>query len=175
WYIWQHPPPMPFFFSTWLFQPLFLPSILSDVYRWGRAGQAIGSLRKLFGKDGLWTQPTLFGRGELPRMVTTHGEAAVSECGTCVAYFKRRWTNVTNVKKFNFDRPRSEAAHRELSRFSRLPTPGLPATVKQPAPFVEGILEKQQHQPEQKGRPTKTCLACGQPKSRYESNERAII
>src|SRR4029434_9677752 len=61
--------PMPFFFSTWLFQPLFLPSILSDAYRWGRAGPAIGSPRKLFGKDGLWTQPTLFVRGELPRMV----------------------------------------------------------------------------------------------------------
>ena len=25
----------------------------------------------------------------------------MSECGTCVAYFKRRWTNVTNVKKWN--------------------------------------------------------------------------
>ena len=50
-----------------------------------------------------------------------------------------------------------------------------PATVKPPAPFVEGIMEKQQHQPEEKRRPTKTCLACGQPKSRYESNERAII
>ena len=33
---------MPFFFSTWLFQPLFLPSILSDGYAWGRAGPAIG-------------------------------------------------------------------------------------------------------------------------------------
>ena len=32
---------------------------------------------------------------------TTYAEAAVSECGTCVAYFKRRWTNVTNVKKLN--------------------------------------------------------------------------
>src|SRR4029434_11080878 len=57
---------------------------------------------------------------------TTHAEAAVSECGTCVDYFKRRWTNVTNVKKkLILDWPRSEAAHRELSRFSRLPTPGL--------------------------------------------------
>src|SRR4029434_8176724 len=40
-----------------------------DTYRWGRASPAIGSLRKLFGNEGLWTQPTLFGRGELPRMV----------------------------------------------------------------------------------------------------------
>src|SRR4029434_7663169 len=33
-----------------------------------------------------------------------------------------------NCKKNKIlDRPRSEAAHRELSRFSRLPTPGLPA------------------------------------------------
>src|SRR4029434_4506193 len=48
---------------------LFLPSILPDAYRWGRADPDMCSLRKLFGKDGLWTQPTLFGRGELPRMV----------------------------------------------------------------------------------------------------------
>src|SRR4029434_8849477 len=32
---------------------------------------------------------------------SAHAEAAVSECRTCVAYFKRRWTNVTNVKKLN--------------------------------------------------------------------------
>src|SRR4029434_3872737 len=36
-----------------------------------------------------------------PSYGTTHAEAAVSECGLCVAYFKRRWTNVTNVKKLN--------------------------------------------------------------------------
>src|SRR4029434_2963628 len=62
--------------------------------------------------------------GRTPSHGTTHAEAAVSECGTCVAYFKRRWTNATNVKKV-----KSEAAHRELSRFSRLPTPGLPVSV----------------------------------------------
>src|SRR4029434_1643110 len=61
-----------FLFSTWLFQPLFLQSILSDAYRCGRASPAqlsVAYLRKRFGKDGLWTEPTLFGRGELPRMV----------------------------------------------------------------------------------------------------------
>ena len=63
--------------------------------------------------------------GRTPSHGTTQAEAAVSECGACVAYFKRRWTNATNVQKKNLDRPRSEAAHRELSRFSRLPTPGL--------------------------------------------------
>lgn len=57
-----------------------------------------------------------------------------------------------------------------------------PAIVKPPAPalstpltqdsitkIVESILERQQHQPEQKRRQTKTCLACGQPMSRYET------
>src|SRR4029434_8653178 len=32
---------------------------------------------------------------------TTHEEAAVSECGTCVAYFKRRWTNKCQKIKFS--------------------------------------------------------------------------
>src|SRR4029434_3966729 len=51
---------------------LFVPSILPEAYLCGRAGPAqlsIAYLRKLFEKDGLWTQPTLFGRGELTRMV----------------------------------------------------------------------------------------------------------
>lgn len=64
-----------------------------------------------------------------------------------------------------------------------------PAIVNPPAPavstpliqdsiekIVESILERQhqQHQPEQKKRQTKTCLACGQPKSRYETNGSSI-
>lgn len=40
--------------------------------------------------------------------------------------------------------------------------------------IVESILEKQQHQPEQKRRQTKTCLACGQPKSRYETDGSSV-
>src|SRR4029434_9256704 len=51
---------------------LILPSILPDAYRCGRAGPAqlsVAYLRKRFGKDGLWTEPTLFGRGELPCLV----------------------------------------------------------------------------------------------------------
>ncbi|ROL53389.1 hypothetical protein DPX16_6989, partial [Anabarilius grahami] len=40
--------------------------------------------------------------------------------------------------------------------------------------IVESILERQQHQPEQKRRQTKTCLACGQPKSRYETDGSSI-
>src|SRR4029434_98101 len=120
---------MPFFFSTWLFQPLFLPSILPDAYRWGRAGPAIGSLsEKTFWKRRAVDPTNSIWEGRTSSHGTTHAEAAVSECGTCVAYFKTRWTNVTNVKKKILDRPRSEAAHRELCRFSRLPTPGLAIT-----------------------------------------------
>src|SRR4029434_7630155 len=80
---------------------LFLPSILPDAYRCGRAGPAVAYLRKLFGKDGLWTQPTLFMRGELPRMVQPMQRLWCQKVERCVAYFKRRWTNVTNVKKCN--------------------------------------------------------------------------
>ncbi|KAK9969819.1 hypothetical protein ABG768_027966 [Culter alburnus] len=64
-----------------------------------------------------------------------------------------------------------------------------PAIVNPPAPapplstsltqgsidkIVESILEKQQHQPEQKRRRTKTCFACGQPKSQYETDGPSI-
>ncbi|KAL3966692.1 polyamine-modulated factor 1 [Sarotherodon galilaeus] len=55
-----------------------------------------------------------------------------------------------------------------------------PAVFNPPPPalskIVEGILEKQQQQqpqqqqPEGKRRQTKTCLACGQPKSQYETH-----
>lgn len=50
------------------------------------------------------------------------------------------------------------------------PAPPLSAPLTQGSieKIAESILEKQQHQPEQKRRQTKTCLACGQPKSRYE-------
>src|SRR4029434_1009797 len=54
---------------------LFLPSILPEAYLCGRAGPAIGSLRKRLGKDGLWTQPTLFGRGEIHCM--EHGSTHI--------------------------------------------------------------------------------------------------
>ncbi|XP_056126700.1 uncharacterized protein LOC130104238 [Rhinichthys klamathensis goyatoka] len=42
--------------------------------------------------------------------------------------------------------------------------------------IVESILERQQqqHRPEQKKRQTKTCLACGQPKSQYETDGSSI-
>ncbi|KAK9969781.1 hypothetical protein ABG768_027928 [Culter alburnus] len=64
-----------------------------------------------------------------------------------------------------------------------------PAIVNPPAPapplftpltqgsiekIAESILEKQQHQPEQKRRQTKTCLACGQPKFQYETDGSSI-
>uniref|UniRef100_A0A1A7WYD0 DUF6729 domain-containing protein n=3 Tax=Iconisemion striatum TaxID=60296 RepID=A0A1A7WYD0_9TELE len=58
-----------------------------------------------------------------------------------------------------------------------------PATFNPPAPaastpvtqdiiekIVEGYLSKRQQQEEQKKRQTKTCLSCGQPKSRYETD-----
>src|SRR4029434_9566707 len=55
------------------FQPLLAssshPSSLTRIVVVGPAQLSVAYLRKLFGKDGLWTQPTLFGRGELPRMV----------------------------------------------------------------------------------------------------------
>src|SRR4029434_9105431 len=93
---------MPFYFSTWLFQPLFLPSILPDAYRCDRAGPAIGSLsEKTFCKRPAMDPTNSVWEGRTPSLGTIHAEAAVSECGTCVAYFKRRWTNVTNVKKSN--------------------------------------------------------------------------
>src|SRR4029434_3080319 len=61
------------FFSTWYFQPLLASSShtssLTRSVAVETAPLAVGYLRKLFGKEGLWTQPTLFGRGELPRMV----------------------------------------------------------------------------------------------------------
>src|SRR4029434_5738443 len=76
---------------------LILPSILPDAYRCGRAGPAQLSVDYLRRRardptNSIW-------EGRTPSHGTTYAEAAVSECGTCVAYFKRRWTNVTNVKK----------------------------------------------------------------------------
>lgn len=47
-------------------------------------------------------------------------------------------------------------------------------TIEPVEKIVESILEKQQHQPEQKRRQTKTCLACGQPKSRYETDGSSV-
>src|SRR4029434_4737911 len=101
---------MPFFFSTWLFQALFLPSMLSDAYRWGRAGPAIGSLRKLFEKDGLWTQPTLLGRGALPRILQpmqtlwcqkkkkfSTGPEVKRPTGNSPDYPPRAWLTVMNL------------------------------------------------------------------------------
>ena len=57
------------------------------------------------------------------------------------------------------------------------PAPSLstPLTQVSIEKIVEGILVKQQYQPEQNWRQTKTSLACGQPKSRYETDEGAII
>ncbi|KAI7808659.1 hypothetical protein IRJ41_010758 [Triplophysa rosa] len=54
-----------------------------------------------------------------------------------------------------------------------LSTPLTPDSIKT---IVESILESQQqwHKPEQKRRQTKTCLACGQPKSRYETDGSSI-
>src|SRR4029434_3179424 len=99
---------MPFFFLNLAFSAppgLFLPSILPDAYHCGSAGPAIGSLsKKTFGPTMVWKtmDPTnSIWEGRTPLHGITHAEAAVSECGTCVAYFKRRWTNVTNVKKCN--------------------------------------------------------------------------
>src|SRR4029434_10365133 len=96
---------MPFFFSTWLFQPLLAssshPSSPTRIAGVGPDQLPVAYLRKLFGKDGLWTQPTLFGRGELPRMVQPMQRLWCQNAERCVAYFKRRWTNVTNVKKLN--------------------------------------------------------------------------
>ncbi|XP_034528991.1 uncharacterized protein LOC117804752 isoform X2 [Notolabrus celidotus] len=61
------------------------------------------------------------------------------------------------------------------------PTPALstPLTQDSLEKIVEGILEKQQQQqqqpqPEQKRKQTKTCLACGQPKSRYGTDGSSI-
>ncbi|XP_060905129.1 uncharacterized protein LOC132982595 [Labrus mixtus] len=63
------------------------------------------------------------------------------------------------------------------------PTPAqsTPLTQDSLEKIVEGILEKQQQQqqqqqpqPEQKKRQSKTCLACGQPKSRYETDGSSI-
>src|SRR4029434_8540373 len=64
----------PFFlFLTWLFQPILAssshPSSPTRIVAVGPAQVYVVYLRNLFGKDGLWTQPTLFGRGELTRMV----------------------------------------------------------------------------------------------------------
>src|SRR4029434_1395053 len=62
-----------FLFLTWLFQPLLAssshPSSLTRIVAGRPAQLSVAYLRKLFGKDGLWTQPTLFGKGELPRIV----------------------------------------------------------------------------------------------------------
>ncbi len=57
-----------------------------------------------------------------------------------------------------------------------LPAPALSTTLTQDSitKIVESILEREQHQPEQKKRQTNTCLACGQPKSRYESDGSSI-
>src|SRR4029434_5165168 len=81
---------------------LFLPSILPDAYCCGRAGPAIGSLSEnTFWKRQAMDPTNSIWEGRTSSHGTTHAEAAVSECGMCVAYFKRRWTNVTNVKKSN--------------------------------------------------------------------------
>src|SRR4029434_5073217 len=80
-----------------------LSSILPDAYRWGRAGPAICSLsEKAFWKRRAMDPTNSIWEGRTSSHGTTHAEAVVSECGTCVAYFKRRWTNVTNVKKIRF-------------------------------------------------------------------------
>src|SRR4029434_1594264 len=64
---------MPLFFSTWLFKPLLAssshPFTLTRIVAVGPAQLSVAYLRKLFRKGGLWTQPTLFVRRELPRMV----------------------------------------------------------------------------------------------------------
>ncbi|TWW76460.1 hypothetical protein D4764_13G0011220 [Takifugu flavidus] len=54
-----------------------------------------------------------------------------------------------------------------------LPTPLTQDSIEK---IVQGILEmqQQQHRPEQKMRQTKTCLACGQPKSRYGTDGSSI-
>eukprot|EP00066_Takifugu_rubripes_P030700 XP_011619966.1 PREDICTED: uncharacterized protein LOC105419909 [Takifugu rubripes] len=54
-----------------------------------------------------------------------------------------------------------------------LPTPLTQDSIEK---IVQGILEmqQQQHRPEQKMRRTKTCLACGQPKSRYGTDGSSI-
>src|SRR4029434_5345764 len=58
------------FFQPGFFSPSSShPSSLTRIVAVGPAQLSAVFLRKLFGKDGLWTQPTLFGRGELPRMV----------------------------------------------------------------------------------------------------------
>ncbi|TWW76467.1 hypothetical protein D4764_13G0011290 [Takifugu flavidus] len=61
------------------------------------------------------------------------------------------------------------------------PTAALPTPLTQDSieKIVQGILEmqqqqQQQHRPEQKMRQTKTCLACGQPKSRYGTDGSSI-
>src|SRR4029434_4758360 len=102
------------------------PSSLTRIVGVGPAQLSVAYLEKTFWKRRAVDPTNSIWEGRTCAHGTTHAEAVVSECGTCVAYFKRRWTNVTNVKKKKIlDRPRSEAAHRELSRFSRLPTPGL--------------------------------------------------
>src|SRR4029434_2751470 len=93
---------MPFFFSTWLFQPLLAssshPSSLTRIVAVGPAQLSVGYLEKTFWKRRA-VDPTNSIWGGITSLHGTTG--AVSECGTCVAYFKRRWTNVTNVKKLN--------------------------------------------------------------------------
>ncbi|TSK87593.1 hypothetical protein Baya_4307 [Bagarius yarrelli] len=60
----------------------------------------------------------------------------------------------------------------------RPPAPALTTTLTPESlgQIVEGIMEKQQQQqqPEQKRKQTKTCLACRQPKSRYENDGSAV-
>ncbi|TTN67649.1 hypothetical protein Baya_15926 [Bagarius yarrelli] len=58
------------------------------------------------------------------------------------------------------------------------PAPALTTTLTPESlgQIVEGIMEKQQQQqqPEQKRKQTKTCLACRQPKSRYENDGSSV-
>src|SRR4029434_2525164 len=116
---WLHPPPMPFFFSTWLFQPLLssssYPSALTRIVAVGPA-QLENFLEK---------------KGYGPNQLYLGGENSLAWYNPCRGCGVR--------KKKILDRPRSEAAHRELSRFSRLPTPGLFHTYFTPTHFLHGV------------------------------------
>src|SRR4029434_2787766 len=94
---------MPFFFSTWFFQPLLAssshPSSLTRIVVVGPARLSAAYLEKTFWKRRAVDPTNSIWEGRTSSHVTTHAEAAVSECGTCVAYFKRCWTNVTEVKR----------------------------------------------------------------------------
>src|SRR4029434_1669192 len=96
---------MPFFFLTWLCQPLLAssshPSSLTRIVAVGPAQLSVAYLEKTFWTRRAVAPTTSIWEGRTPSHGSTHAEAAVPECGTCVAYFKKRWTNVTNVKKLN--------------------------------------------------------------------------